>query len=285
MSKTANARIAFFGTPRFAVQVLEEMEKAGILPNLVITMPDRPAGRGLVPKASPVKVWAEGKDIPVAESFDTLAKRDWDLFIVAAYGKVLPFSLLKLPHAGTLNVHPSLLPKYRGPSPVESQILADEKDIGVSIMLVDEELDHGPIVKQEAIQLEAWPLPASALEERLARAGVALLAEIIPTWIQEAAYDEEGADDRTLIPEPQAHSQATFTKKIEKEDGHIDLSADPRQNYLKFCAYDGWPGTYFFKGSKRIKIADAKFSNGEFRISRVIPEGKREMAYEDFLRS
>ncbi len=284
--RQSRSRIGFFGTPRFAVYVLEELVKRGIEPALVVTAPDKPAGRGLALKKSEVKEWAEEHDIDVRTptslrerdpETDILFNSEWDLFIVAAYGYLIPSDILRLPRHGSLNVHPSLLPRFRGPSPIESAILADEKETGVTIMLLDEKLDHGPIIAQASIAPEPWPIRASILEEILARAGGELLAETIPPWL-------EG----TLTPEPQDDSKATFTKKIEKEDGEIDLLGDAYQNYLKFCAYDEWPGTYFFaaRGGKdvRVKIADAEYTEGKFSPTRVIPEGKREMDYTDFLR-
>lgn len=291
-SRFEGYNMAFFGTPEFAVHILEELEEVGIVPSIVVTQPDKPAGRGLLLAEPPVKKWALEKGIPVIQpkrlaaeepDADILWNSEWDLFIVAAYGKILPNSILKLPHRGTLNVHPSLLPKYRGPSPIESQILADDTDTGVSIIVLDEEMDHGPILAQARITPEEWPLRASVLEEILAREGGRLLAEsLVPYMVQE------------LIPEPQDHTKATFTKKIEKEDGLIHIGhpmsdVEAYQNYLRFCAYDEWPGTYFFverNGKKvRVKITDAEYKDGTFTPFRVIPEAKKEMNYEDFVRN
>ena len=276
--KKPDTSIIFFGTPRFAVYVLEELAEVSIVPAIVVTQPDRPAGRGLKVKEPPVKTWALEHGIPVIqESLNAKLQTlnvSLDLFIVAAYGKILPAELLNLPAKGVLNVHPSLLPKFRGASPIESQILADEREVGVSIMELDEEMDHGPIVAQASITPEEWPIRASMLEELLAREGGKLLAEAIPPYMEDK-----------IIPEPQDHTKATFTKKISKEDGLIQLSDDPYSNYLKFCAYDGWPGTYFFQNGKRVKIADAKYESGAFAPLRVIPEGKKETGYQDYLRS
>jgi len=304
-----SANIAYFGTPQFAVYVLEELEKAGVTPAIVVTQPDRPKGRGLAMTPPPVKEWALDHDIPVIQpsrlsshagesqkltqadaDSDMLWNSEWDLFIVAAYGKIIPHDLLSLPRAGSLNVHPSLLPKYRGPSPIESQILADDKETGVSIMVLDDAVDHGPLVAQASITPEEWPLRARVLEELLAREGGRLMAEVIPLWIGNAtnADDSQERNPDTLTAEPQKHSLATFTEKIEKEDGLVDLSGDAYQNYLKFCAYEEWPGTYFFveRNGKRVRvnIIDASFENGAFTIKRVTPEGKREMDYQDFVR-
>ncbi len=284
--KNTDLKMAFFGTPEFATYVLNELAEANLTPALIVTVPDKPADRGLLMKESPVKIWAKEHDIDIAqpESLDAsdpeaemLLNSEWDIFIVAGYGKILPSEMLAIPISGTLNVHPSLLPKYRGPSPIESQILADAKEVGVSIILLDEETDHGPILAQAAITPEPWPFRREMLENLLWHEGGKLLAESIPLFLEE-----------TLKPEPQNHAEATFTPKLKKEDGLIDLSGDAYQNYLKFCAYEGWPGSYFFakRGDKeiRLKITDAKYEDEKFTPLRVTPEGKKEMSYEDFLR-
>ena len=279
-----NPKFIFFGTPRFAVFVLEELAAARFTPSLIVTAPDKPQGRNLLITPPPVKKWAVEHDISTLqpETLDavftnTLQATNHDLFIVAAYGKILPKELLDVPKFGTLNIHPSLLPKFRGASPVRSAILSDERATGVSIMLLDEKMDHGPIVAQASIEIEKedWPPPARVLEEMLAREGGKLLAEVIPDFIS-----------GKVTPEPQDDSQATYCKKIKKEDGLLDLTADPYQNFLKIRAYDGWPGAYFFveHGDKemRVKITDAEFREGKLLITKVIPEGKREMSYTIF---
>lgn len=142
--------------------------------------------------------------------------------------------ILRIPKYGTLNVHPSLLPKLRGASPIISAILEDEKKTGVTIMLVDEKMDHGPIVAQASIEIEDWPPRASMLLEMLAVEGGNLLAEVIEPFIA-----------GEITPEEQKHDEATYTKKIQKEDGLIDLSGDPYENLRKIRAFEGWPGTHF----------------------------------------
>ena len=283
---TTDYKLVFFGTPRFAVTILAQLKAAGIVPALIVTAPDKPAGRGLELKMPAVKEWAIENEVhciqpenlrgdtstavgPEVSPLDILRNSEWDLFIVAAYGQILRKDILDLPSNGTLNVHPSLLPRFRGASPIESQILADEKEVGVSIMLLDEQMDHGPVLAQARITLEEWPMRARDLEELLATEGGDLLAECIPPFLA-----------HTLQPEPQDHAAATFTKKITKADGEVDLAADGYQNYLKYCAYDEWPGTFFFKDDKRIKIVEAVFENGTFRPTRVIPEGKNEQDWK-----
>ena len=227
LSRILNLRFAFFGTPRFAEIILNELEQKGFIPALVVTAPDKPKGRKLLLTPSEVNIWAKKRHIPVLmpeklsnEAFlEDLKKTDFDLFIVAAYGKIIPKVVLDLPRNGSLNIHPSLLPKFRGPSPIESAILSDETSTGVTIIVLDEEMDHGPIIAQQEFIIENWPTKGSRLAEYLAHAGGALLAETLPEYLARGkAY-------------PQDHSRATFTKKISKEDGLIDLSGDPLLNY------------------------------------------------------
>ncbi len=310
----------FFGTDDFSVSILEELKAAGFLPALIVTLPDRPKGRGLVLTPPPSKVWAQQNDIQVMqpEKLDAdfnfqLKTSNFALFIVASYGLILPKSVLDIPKHGTLNVHPSLLPKYRGATPIESQVVNDEKEIGVSIMLMDEELDHGPLVAQKKIHdlgftIQEYP-KASALRKVLAEEGGKLLAEILPKWMN-GEIEAKSQDD----------SKATFTKKLVKADGEIDLAGDARQNFLKIQAFDGSIGTYFFmsadspfsKGSTRegegfkssvledsdtsfrkggmqnkqirVNIKSAELKDGKLILTRVVPEGKKEMSYEEFLR-
>ena len=288
MTDLENLKLCFFGTPDIAVWVLEALAKRGIVPALVVTNADAPKGRKMVLTPPPAKVWATERGIEV---FQPATLKDatveaqlragvYDLFLVAAYGKIIPQAILDIPKFGTLNVHPSLLPSLRGASPIRSAILNDAHETGVTIMLMDAELDHGPILAQEKVMVEerAWPLRGHALDELLARKGGKLLADVIPRWVA-----------GEVTPVEQAHEKATFCTKITKEMGEIDLTADPYQNLLKIRAFDGWPGTFFFtekKGARlRVKITDAELApDDSLKLLRVIPEGKKEMAYEDFTR-
>ncbi|OGZ04678.1 MAG: hypothetical protein A2845_05280 [Candidatus Lloydbacteria bacterium RIFCSPHIGHO2_01_FULL_49_22] len=287
-------RFAFFGTPEFAVIILEELAEKGFLPTVIVTSPDAPRGRKLILTSSEAKVWGETREIPVLtpktlrdEAFKEIM--EWyhsDLFIVAAYGKLIPKTILDIPAHGVLNVHPSLLPKFRGPSPIESVILSDETPAhacthsgghtGVTIMQLDPEMDHGPIVAQRERIVTDWPPRGSMLTRDLAHFGGALLAKTIPEWMNEPRAHE------------QDHAQATFTAKIKKEDGLIDLTEDPLKNYKKIRAFDEWPGAFFttVRNGKniRVRINDATIENGVLTITRVTPEGKKEMSYEDFRR-
>jgi methionyl-tRNA formyltransferase len=279
-----DTRFVYFGTPEFAAIVLAELEEKGYRPSLVVTAPDKPKGRKLVMTPSEVHVFAKERGIPVLTPATLrddaivarLKEERAQLFVVAAYGKIVPKEVLDIPEFGTLNVHPSLLPKFRGASPIESAILSDEKWTGVTIMVLDEELDHGPILAQRERITPDWPPKGSELTRDLAHFGGRLLAEVMPEYLN------------GLAPFAQDHSRATFTKKITKEDGLIDLLGDPVLNYKKIRAFDEWPGAYFFvrRGERdvRVKVTDARLEHGKLVIVNVIPEGKREMPYEDFLR-
>ncbi len=292
MSKTDQPLFAFFGTPHFSVVVLDALEKNGMLPALVITAPDKPQGRGLEVLPSPAKMWALERGIDVLtpatlkdEQFAAeLGNTEWDVFVVAAYNKLIPKAVLDMPKAGCLNVHPSLLPKFRGPSPALSAILFDERITGVSIMQMSEKMDEGPVVAQARIVLEeetpgvpGWPPKGSDFEDLLAQEGGNLLAETIPFWIK-----------GEITPVPQDSSEATYSKKFSSADAEIDVGGNARAQLLKIRAFDKNPRAFYFaeKNDKKIRviITDAEVVDGALRILKVIPEAKKEMQYEDFLR-
>ncbi len=282
-------RFVFFGTPEIAVASLEALKERDLTPALIVTAPDTPKGRGLVTTSSPVRAWADAHAVPVAtpDKLDVtfLSKIEAlhpDVGVVVAYGKILPQALINLFPQGLLNMHPSLLPKHRGPSPIESQILYEQhaEDVGVSVMLLDAEMDHGPVLAQTSAIPDitaAWPMRASTLYPILADAGGQLLAETLPRWAR-----------GEMVAHDQEHGHATYCKKIQKEDAHLDLASDPETNYRKFLAYDMWPRVYFMheRGGKqmRVIVTNATLTDGAFVITSVLPEGKKEMPYAAFLR-
>ena len=295
-----NARIkwAFFGTSLFSVIVLDELKAKGFLPTLIVTVEDKPKGRKLIMTPPEVKVWAEKESIkyiqlktlrkPEApDEIKSYAPDGFDLFIVASYGKIIPPNILDIPKHKTINVHPSLLPKLRGPSPIQSAIL-EESETGVSIIELDEEVDHGPILAQKKIlswggigsleNSESDPPYAEDLEKKLGTLSGRLLGDLLPDLIS-----------GKIKAVPQEHSLATFCKKIEKADGEINWDENPEKNLRKIRAYHIWPGAYFFDNrdeiKKRIIIKRAHVDNGNLILDRVVPEGKKEMPYSDFLRT
>ena len=257
MSSAKQPLFAFFGTPKFAVDVLNALEKQGLRPAVVITAPDRRQGRGMVLTPSPAKQWAEARGIdvlmPTTLKDDALVAEltntEWDVFVVAAYAKLIPKTILDIPKYGCLNIHPSLLPKFRGPSPALTAILEDERSTGVSVMLMAEKMDAGPVISQARIELEedAWPMHGSDFEELLATEGGNLLAEVLPFYIK-----------GEVTPEPQDESNATFTKKFTDADALIDLTDDARKNFLKIKAFDKGPRAYMLVGGKRVIVKDAE---------------------------
>ncbi len=281
-------KLVFFGGSQFSVYVLDELKACSILPELIITTSDKPKGRKLALTPTPVKIWAQENKIEVidpkslkkdnADLVSKLKINDYGLFLVASYGKIIPQEILDIPPKGTLNVHPSLLPKLRGASPIKSAIL-QENETGVSIMLLDAEMDHGPILTEEKII--SWennnPPYERGLAEMLGRKGGQILAQIIPKWL-------EGK----IKVKKQNHDQATFCGKIEKEDGEINLGDSPEKNLRKIRAYHQWPVAFCFferNGKKiRVNVKSARIEDKKLILEKVIPEGKKEMSFADFMR-
>lgn len=293
MENATPLTFAFFGTPDIAAIALDELAAAGFTPSLIVTNPDVPVGRKHVLTAPPTKIWAEAHQVPVFQPntlkqnnghpMTVITDTNWDLFVVVAYGKLIPQWLLDLPKHKTINLHPSLLPQLRGASPIRSAILQNIRETGVTIMLLDAAMDHGPVLVQESAKIteSEWPVPGHAFDERLARLGGKLLADTIPKWIAS-----------TITPAEQDHSAATFCTKIEK--GMSELTLDPqnlptgdeaRQTLLKIRAFDGWPETFFMYDGKRIKIKEAHIDqSGQLLITRIVPEGKSELDWTQYFR-
>ena len=286
MSENKKIKIGFFGTPEYAVITLNALKSAAKELNneisFVVTQPDKPKGRKMLLTPPPVKIWAQENSITVyqpeklrdPEFIENLKKHDCDVFVVIAYGKIIPDEILNIPKHKSLNIHGSLLPKLRGSCPIETAILNGEKITGATIILMDKEMDHGPIVAMKEVIVEPWPPTSQVLGKAIVETGSELLISILPKWIA-----------GEINPTEQNHLEATFTKMIQKEDGLIDLNGDPYKNYLKIQAYSGWPSAFFFKeinGVKtRIKITQASFSDGKLIIEKVVPEGKTEIKYSD----
>jgi len=226
-------RVVFFGTPQFAVPSLEALARAHEV-LLVVAQPDKPAGRGMKLQAPAVIVRARELGLPVAQPpkvrdaafLESIAALRPEAGVVVAYGKILPKALLDIPPRGFLNVHGSLLPKYRGAAPIQRAIERGERETGVTIMRIDEELDHGPMLLAARTPIDPDE-HTPALAARLATIGAAALLE---------SFD---------APEtPQDHEQATFAPKIDKSEGLIDWSQPARAIYDKFRAFDPWPGVF-----------------------------------------
>lgn len=280
----------FFGTGPLAESVLAELVRNGYVPKVVVTKPDAPQGRHMELKPPHIKTWAEMKGIKTLqpekldEEFSSqLSVFSCQLFIVASYGKIIPESILNIPPHGVLNVHPSLLPKYRGASPIESALLNGDKETGVTIIKLDKEMDHGPILVQTAFEIDK-EATAGTLEVTSGKLGGELLVQTIEHFIS-----------GNLIPKEQDHSNATFCKKITKQDGEINLNNNVEEIVTKYKALNPWPGIYFFydhAGRKiRIKVTKVNLNIDVTRdtkiediILSVIPEGKHEISFEEFKR-
>jgi len=285
-----NLKIAYFGGEPLGVPVLKTLLEAGIKPELVVSSPDRPSGRGQKLTPPPIKIFAQENNIEVFQPesikdklrIRSLTDREWDLFVVVAYNHILPKWLIELPKYKTINVHPSMLPLRRGPNPIRSAIIEDDRTaVGVSIMLMDEEMDHGPLLAQKSFPIkdENWPIDGRTLDESLANLGGALLVEVITKLVA-----------NQITPTPQNHGQATYTQKMTRSDGELDIDPydlptgeEARALYRKIQGYAGWPGTFFIYNDKRIKINEAKLMNNQLHLVSVTPEGKNTCSFNQWL--
>src|SRR5258708_3017947 len=311
-------RIIYMGTPQFAVPALEALVQ-GRAPGAVlaegyeivcvITRPDKPVGRGQEIIFSPVKqsalahgltVWQPGS-LKRPENIEPLAAYSADLYIVAAFGQILPQAVLDQPRYGTLNIHASLLPKYRGVSPISEAILQGDSEAGVTIMLLDAGVDTGPMLLKKGLPLSKDETTGS-LTSKLADLGAQALLEVLPLWVT-----------GKLTPEPQDERLASHTKMLRKEDGEIKWTLAAAVLARKVRAYTPWPGSYTHWRGKLLKILSASAlvhepettvtpgtvsvreeaghkalaiatGAGVLVVKQVQLEGKKAMSVEEFLR-
>ena len=247
--------LVFMGTPIFATPALGALLDAGHNVAGVFTQPDRRAGRGRRLTPPPVKTFAEQRGIPVfqpaslrddADATAQLARLAPDAIIVAAYGLFLPTEILELPRLGCLNIHPSLLPKYRGPSPVVSAMLEGETTTGATVMLLDEGMDSGPILAQVERPIGGAET-ADALTDHLFEIGAALLTHTLDEW---AAGE--------ISPTPQNDADATFTRRLTREDGRLDWSESADALDRRVRAMTPWPGAFTTWRGRTVKILSAR---------------------------
>jgi methionyl-tRNA formyltransferase len=251
-------RIVFAGTPDFALASLAALVEAGRSPVAVLTQPDRPAGRGKKLTASPVKRYAKEHGIPVLQpetlrdeqAQAALAALAPDVLIVAAYGLILPQAVLDIPRHGCLNVHASILPRWRGAAPIQAAILAGDAQTGISLMAMTAGLDCGPVFHTE--ELDIGPdETAGELHDRLAGlGGEALVAHL----------DAILAGDLEAVP--QDDSKATYAPKIDKQDARIDWTLPADEAARRIRAYNPFPGAFCFAGDTRIKVWRASAAPG-----------------------
>ncbi|MCD6441990.1 methionyl-tRNA formyltransferase [bacterium] len=245
-------KIIFFGTPEFSAIILDKLINNQFKPIAVVTAPDKPKGRKRILTPSQTKKLSVKKNIPVFQPaflknnpriIKELSNLRPDLFIVAAYGLILPLEILNIPHNGCINVHPSLLPKYRGASPIQQTILNGDKKTGTTLILMDEKMDHGPIISQEELKEKIEKITYPELSAKLAILSANLLINILPKFL---------AKKIKIIK--QNHKQATFVKRINKSDGKIDWAKSASEIERMTRAYHPWPGTWTTLTTKKLKI-------------------------------
>ena len=246
-------RVVFMGTPEFAVPVLEALVGA---PDVevpgVVTPPDRPGGRGRNPVQSPVKSYALARSLPVLQPQSlrpeaaqrALASLSPDVIVVAAYGRILPPPVLAMPPHGCLNLHPSLLPRHRGPAPVVTAILEGDRSTGVTLMQLDQGMDTGPLISSQRVELTGSE-DAETLTRRLFQLGARLLLDNLGPWVA-----------GELAARPQIDAESTVTRKVERDDGRVDWSMSAEQLERRCRAYKPWPGLYTQWDGKILKLLD-----------------------------
>lgn len=293
-------RIVFMGSPDFALPTLRALSASYDVVG-VVTQPDRPAGRGKQLTPPPVKTLAEELGLPVMqpnrlrepEAISQL--RAWvpDLIVVAAFGQILRQEVLELPPHGCINVHASLLPRWRGASPIQAAILAGDAETGVTIMRMDKGLDTGPILSQRAISIDPDET-AETLSEKLSALGADLLIETLPAYLS-----------GELKAKPQPKTGVTLALLLKKSDGELDLSLAAKELEQKVRAFNPWPGAYIVWKAQPLKIHQAKIKNGISQVGRhtvedelpgigtgdglllleeVQPSGRKSMSGAEFLR-
>lgn len=289
-------RIIFMGTPDFAKVQLKALLDKGFDVVGVFCQSDKPVGRHQELKAPEVKILAQEYDIPVfqpqtlkkPESWEIIRGLKPDLIVVAAYGKLLPKDVLKIPGKGCINVHGSLLPKYRGASPIQRAVIDGEKYAGVTIMQMSEGMDEGDMLLKKSLEIGEKET-SEELFKRLSVLGAEALIETI-----------ESID--SITPQKQDHSEATWASPLNKEDGYIDFSLSSFMTMRRFLGTYPWPGAYFMFNGKRVKILEMEKSelsgkageildkkltvacqSGSVTLLKVAPEGKKAMDGASFM--
>jgi methionyl-tRNA formyltransferase len=295
-----NPRTVFMGSPEFSLPILRLLAESYPVTG-VVTQPDRPAGRGRALTPPPVKALAEELGLPVIQparlkepaAMEQLAAWQPDLIVVAAFGQILRPAVLDLPRYGCINVHASLLPRWRGAAPIQAAILEGDEQTGVTIMRMDPGVDTGPLLSQRSIPIHSDDT-AGSLSQRLAGLGAQLLVETLPGYLS----GERG-------PQPQDDSQATYAPMLKKEDGRLDFSQPADRLALRVRAFNPWPGAYTIWQEQPLKVHQASrldkpspgpgrtvvhggqpavgTSDGLLVLEEVQPAGKRPMPGTVFL--
>jgi len=289
--------LAYFGSPDFSADFLEKILLDKSLPveiKLVVTQPDSLAGRKQILTPTPVKIITEkynkSEDVKFfavccfpSKNFGVELK-NIDLALVYAYGKLIPKELLNLPKYGFWCIHPSLLPKYRGTSPMATALINGDKETGVSIFKMDEEIDHGPIIVQESSTIDQDDKRPD-LEKKL--------TDLAFEMFKKTVIQLTGSRVNELKAKEQNHKQATYTKKLNKQDGFIsfenlklEIGNSPKRVYNLFRGLCPWPGLWtILPNGKRLKIIDMELVNGKLIIKKVQLEGKKEVDFKIFVQA
>ncbi len=262
-------RTVFMGTPEFAVSTLSTVLESGVNVVGVYTQPDRPKGRGNVLTPPPVKVLAQRHGVPVfqpaklraPEAVEELRALAPDLIVVVAFGQILPKSVLEIPRHGCINVHASLLPKYRGASPINKAIIDGESVTGITTMLMDVGLDTGPMLLKRSIPIGEQET-AGELHDRLALLGAETMAETLERLLA-----------GTLAPEAQDDALSTYAPMLKKEDGRIDWRRSAAEIHNQVRGLDPWPGAYTALGGETLKIARTLPEHGKGEPGTVVAAG------------
>jgi methionyl-tRNA formyltransferase len=295
--------IIFLGTSTFAVPILKALrDSANFSVDLVITEPAKPAGRKKELIPSPIAIFAKENNLEIFMP-DTLENTGVqekitnlkpDIMVVTSYGKIIPENIFNIPSFKTINIHPSLLPELRGPSPIQYTFLEGREKTGVTLIVIDKEIDHGPIISQQELSVEPTD-NFNTLEQKLADLGAKMIIQDIPKYIA-----------GSIKPMDQNYPKATFTKKIEKQDGGIDWNKSAQEIYNQWRAFIRWPGIYMFLGNIRLNLKKVKIAkdisnkkagemfsqdnglfiscgNGTIEIEEIQPEGKKIMEAQSFI--
>jgi methionyl-tRNA formyltransferase len=296
-------KIVFLGTPEFALPTLETLVQSEFKPIAVFCAPDKPVGRKQTLTPPPVKILAQKYNIPVyqpknkEELTSQLKTTICELAICVAYGIIFTKEALEMPKYGFINIHPSLLPKYRGPSPIQAAILAGDRETGVTIFKVTEQVDAGPIIKNKKLNIENQKYTTPELSGILAKEGADLLLKILPDYLS-----------GKIQPQSQDDSRATYTKIIKKEDGKINWQKSAVEIERQVRAYFPWPSSHTTFNNQILKIIKANISTDNLKkqigevfldknnelsiqtkqkhliIKELQLEGKKPMSAQDFLR-
>ncbi|MBI4033927.1 MAG: methionyl-tRNA formyltransferase [Candidatus Brennerbacteria bacterium] len=260
------SKFVFFGSPEFATIVLEKLIGAGFIPAVVVCNPDRPVGRKKIITPPPTKILARKNNVKIYQP-EKLEIGNADFGIVASYAKIIPKDIIETFKLGVIGVHPSLLPRHRGASPIQSAILSGDEVTGVTLYLLDEKMDHGPILASREFSISNFQF--SILQTKLAELAGDMLVKILPQFLK-----------GEIKPQPQNELKATYTKKFKTEDAFVDLEKDyPVVVERKVRALNPEPGVWTMQNGKRVKILEAEINpaaaGGKLKLKKIQLEGKR----------